>query len=166
MKRVKERLGARVHIVSAGDNWRPSDYGLDGVIENLGILDYADTARLYRESDLGAVFMLTRHPSYIPLELMACGCVTVTNRNTWTEWLLNDRHNCLLAPTTATAIADVIVDGLEDSKLRAHIRSNGIELVRSRYLDWNQQVHKVHDFLCDPEAILSRNEESVMKQGA
>jgi hypothetical protein len=44
-------------------------------VENLGLLDYRQTADLYRTCHAGAVLMLTRHPSYIPLELMASGAL-------------------------------------------------------------------------------------------
>jgi glycosyltransferase involved in cell wall biosynthesis len=150
MIEVKRRMGSRVRIVSAGENWDPAEYGLEGVIENLGILDYADTPKLYRESDVGVVLMLTRHPSYIPLELMACGSVTITNNNSWTEWLLKDGENCLLTPPTSGAIADTIEHALLNDYLRATISKNGIDLVKSHYLDWDAQMTNVFEYLCDP----------------
>lgn len=153
MKLLKASLGERVRIVSAGEEWNPSEYGLRGVIENLGILAYEDTARLYRESDVGIAMMLTRHPSYIPLELMASGCLVVSNVNSWTAWLLKDRENCLLTSTTATAIAETVERGLLDPHLREKITTNALALVRSEYLDWSCQMEKIYEYLCDPEAL-------------
>lgn len=157
MQHLKNKLGNRVRIVSAGEEWKPSEYGLQGVVENLGILTYEDTARLYRESDVGVVMMLTRHPSYIPLELMASGCLVVSNKNSWTSWLLKDGENCLLAPTTASALAETIERGLLDGELRETITANALSIVRSQYLDWTSQMQLVYEYLCNPEGYLSGN---------
>jgi SAM-dependent methyltransferase len=151
MRQLKAKLGNRVRIVSAGDEWRPSDYDLQGIVENLGLLSYEDTGRLYRESEVGVVMMLTRHPSYIPLELMASGCLAVTNVNAWTSWLLKDGENCLLSAATATAIADNVERALLDTALRDRIRVKALAMVRSEYLDWSSQAESVFAYLCDPE---------------
>ncbi len=66
MCQLKAKMGDRVRIVSAGDEWQPSEYGLQGIVENLGLLSYEDTARLYQESQVGVVMMLTRHPLLHP----------------------------------------------------------------------------------------------------
>ena len=150
MRQLKEKMGDRVRIVSAGDEWQPTEYGLQGIVENLGLLSYEDTARLYQESQVGVVMMLTRHPSYIPLELMACGCVAVTNINGWTSWLLKDGENCLLAPATATGISETVERALVDEGLRQRIRANALEMVRSEYLDWSSEAEHVFNYLCDP----------------
>jgi glycosyltransferase involved in cell wall biosynthesis len=94
--------------------------------------------------------MLTRHPSYIPLELMACGCVAVTNINGWTSWLLKDSENCLLAPATATGISQTVERALVDRPLREKIRANALAMVRSEYLDWSSEAEHIFNYLCDP----------------
>jgi O-antigen biosynthesis protein len=154
MKELKRSFGSRVRIVSAGSNWKPADYGLDGIVENLGTLSFEDSGRLYREADLGVVMMLTRHPSYIPLELMASGCLVVTNLNAWTTWLLKDGENCLLTSATATSIAETVRRGLLDASLRERITNSALAMIRSGYLDWSRQMENVYDYLCDPEAYL------------
>ena len=63
----------------AGAEWDPGAYGLGGVVRHLGLLPYEDTGALYRACDAGLVAMATRHPSYLPFELMASGAVVVTN---------------------------------------------------------------------------------------
>jgi len=151
LRQLKIRLGNRVRIVTAGENWNAADHNLEGVVENLGLLSYEDTARLYRESDVGVVLMLTRHPSYIPMELMASGCLVVTNRNQWTEWLLEHERTCLLSHTTATALADTIERGLTDEALRGAITQRGLELVREKYCDWKPEMAKVYEFMCNPD---------------
>ncbi len=154
MRQLKAKMGDRVRIVSAGDEWLPSEYGLQGIVENLGLLSYEDTARLYQESQVGVVMMLTRHPSYIPLELMACGCVAVTNVNKWTSWLLKDGENCLLAPATVSGIAETVESALADEGLRESIRAKALTMVRNEYLDWSSEAEHVFRYLSDPEATL------------
>jgi len=154
LQTVKKRLGDRVRIVCAGDEWQPKDYGLSSVVENLGILDYRQTAQLYRESDCGIALMFTRHPSYIPFELMACGALVIANQNRWTEWLLKDGENCLLSEASATCLADTIVRGLENNDERTRITVKAQAMIRDHYSDWGAQICRVYDFMCDPERIL------------
>jgi GT2 family glycosyltransferase len=153
MQRVKERLGDRVRILSAGAEWDPAEYGLQGVVDNLGLLTYEESARVYRQIDLGVVMMLTRHPSYIPFELMASGALVVTNVNSWTSWLLRDHENCLLSNSTASAFAETIYKGLVDYEMRRRVIENALRLVRSRYSDWRGQMDKVYRWVCDPNTF-------------
>jgi glycosyltransferase involved in cell wall biosynthesis len=153
LRMVKERLSDRVRIVCAGDEWQAKDHGLDGVIENLGILDYRRTAQVYRESDAGVALMFTRHPSYIPFELMACGALVIANRNRWTEWLLKDGENCLLSEASTTCLAETIVRGLEQDEERTRITARAETHIRDHYTDWGKQISRVYDFMCDPENV-------------
>src|SRR5205807_8516015 len=86
--KTNERLGEQIEIVAAGAAWKPRHFGVDGIVENLGLLSYEKTAELYRTCDIGVLLMLTRHPSYIPLELMSSACVVVSNWNLDTTWLM------------------------------------------------------------------------------
>ncbi len=151
LRLLKSRLGSRVSIFCAGSEWQPDEYGLAGVVENLGLLEYEETAELYRSCHAGVVLMMTRHPSYIPLELMASGCLVVTNRNHWTGWLLNDEENCLLSDVTATCLATTIERGLTDHALRSRITGNALTLATERYSDWEPEISKIYQFLCNPE---------------
>jgi len=148
---VKSRLGDRVRIVCAGSEWDPRDYGVEGVVENLGLLSYEQTAELYRTSHAGAVLMLTRHPSYIPMELMASGCLVITNRNYWTKWLLRDEENCLLTDTAASCLAETIERGLTDDALRQRITGAALDMVRRRYTGWDAEMAHIYEFICNPE---------------
>lgn len=154
MRLVKDALGERVQIYSAGSDWSPSEYGLDGILQNLGLLAYQETARLYRETDVGVVMMLSRHPSYIPFELMASGCLVVTNVNSYTRWLLKDNVNCLLTRTTPSAIAETVKRGLLDNILHERIVNHAASLIRSEYSSWSAQMEDIYDYICDPEAYL------------
>ncbi len=115
LAKLKEQLGQRVQIIAAGNDWDPTDYGLGGIIENLGLLPYQETARLYRTCDAGLAMMFTCHPSYLPFEFMASGCLVVSNVNSATSWLLKDNENCLLSLPSASCIADTLARGLQKS---------------------------------------------------
>jgi glycosyltransferase involved in cell wall biosynthesis/GT2 family glycosyltransferase len=146
LRRLKQRLGDDVCIVAAGAEWRPSDYGVEGIIRNLGLLGYRETGALYRACDAGVVAMKTRHPSYLPMELMACGAAVVTNRNPYTAWLLRDRENCILAETSASAIAESLEEVLRDTALRARLADASSEVV-GRYSDWAAEAEKIYRFM-------------------
>jgi len=135
LKAVKARLGDKVRILSAGAEWDPADYGLEGVLENLGLLTrIEDVADLYRASDLGLVFMATPHPSYQPLEYMACGCIVATNRNEANHWLLNDENALLLEPLPEVA-ASRIVALLQNPDQCRDLVQQGFKTIER--LDWD-----------------------------
>ena len=77
--KLKQRLGQEVRIVTAGSWARPDDLGRG--IEHLGLLDYRETGQLYRQCDLGLALTVSEHPSYLPLELLACGQTDVAFDN-------------------------------------------------------------------------------------
>jgi glycosyltransferase involved in cell wall biosynthesis len=142
LKKVKERLGDRVEIVSAGADWHPGAYGVQGVVENLGVLPDLDAvADLYRSCDVGLVFMLTKHPSYQPFEFMASGTVCVSNRNPATAWLLRHEDNALIAPPAPTLVAAEVVRAVEDGALRERLVARGLETVRA--VSWEEQLEGI-----------------------
>jgi cellulose synthase/poly-beta-1,6-N-acetylglucosamine synthase-like glycosyltransferase/glycosyltransferase involved in cell wall biosynthesis len=146
LKRVKQRFGEDISIVTAGAEWRPSDYGVEGVLQNLGLLGYRETGALYRACDAGVVAMKTRHPSYLPMELMACGAAVVTNRNPYTAWLLRDRENCILAESSPSALAESLEEVLRDTALRARLAEASAEVV-GKYSGWSSQAEKIYRFM-------------------
>jgi glycosyltransferase involved in cell wall biosynthesis len=147
VRKVKQHLGDQIQIFSAGAEWDPVDHGLKGVVENLGLLGYTATGALYRTCDAGVVMMMTRHPSYLPMELMACGSLVITNENRYTRWLLEHERNCLLSETSASAVADAIVRGLEDDSLRKKITAQAAQEVRSQHSNWEAQAEKIYQYI-------------------
>jgi O-antigen biosynthesis protein len=141
LEKVRERFGAEVQIVSAGADWHPGAYGVLGKVENLGVLPLEAVADLYRSCDIGLAFMLTKHPSYQPLEFMASGMVTVTNANPATEWLLRHDENALVAPPAPSLVADQIARAVEDPGLRARIAETALAEVRAAR--WPDQFERV-----------------------
>jgi glycosyltransferase involved in cell wall biosynthesis len=151
LRKLKQQFGECVRIVAAGQRWKPSDYGLAGGVENLGLLSYQETAALYRACDVGLVLMFTQHPSYLPLELMASGCLVVSNLNSATAWLLADGENCLLALPSASCIAATIARALQDEPLRWQIAARALQMVHQRFADWDRQIERMYAYMCDPE---------------
>jgi glycosyltransferase involved in cell wall biosynthesis len=136
---VKKRLGNAVKIVCAGEAFRLGWFGANDFIENLGVLPYRDTAELYRSTDIGLCFMFTKHPSYLPLEMMASGVTVVTNDNPANAWLLRDRENCLLAQPTASLVAAQIEAAVKDPALRARIGAEAARRLAAS--DWDSAAN-------------------------
>ena len=122
LKALKRKMRDRVEIFSVGAEWNVSDYGLEDTMQNLGLLGTLDeVATLYRNSDLGLVFMVTPHPSYQPLEYMACGCIVATNINESNAWLLNTKNSVQLEPVpeiAAQRICDILVNQKKSESIR------------------------------------------------
>lgn len=142
LREVKRAYGERVRIVCAGESWSPGQYGAADVLENLGLLDRIErVAELYRGCDVGLVFMLSRHPSYQPLEFMASGMAVVTNQNDHTGWLLAHERNALLAPPLPALVAAQIGRLVEDPELRRRLADAGRETVSG--VSWEEQFEAV-----------------------
>ncbi len=142
LRRVKARFGDRVEIVCAGEDWNPGQYGAADVLSNRGMLeDLDEVAALYRSCDVGLCFMLTRHPSYQPLEFMASGMATVSNRNPHTAWLLRHEDNALLADPLPALVADQVGRLVEDPQLRARLAGAGRTEVTGR--SWEDELERV-----------------------
>jgi O-antigen biosynthesis protein len=150
LKKLKNRMGDKVRIVCAGAEWDPTEVGLDGVIENLGLLTYKETAELYSKCDAALSMMFTRHPSYIPLELMASGCLVVTNKNPFTSWFLRDGYNCLLSNASVSCLADTLEYGLMNIEDRQRITDKASDIIRNEYSDWEKEIRKIYSFMSNP----------------
>ena len=122
LEELKDRLGDRVRIVTAGSWARPDDLGTG--IEHLGLLDYRETGDLYRTCDVGVALTVSEHPSYLPLELMACGVPVVAFDNPAGHWLLRDHENSLLARRTVDSLSarDRAHRARSRARARAHAR--------------------------------------------
>jgi glycosyltransferase involved in cell wall biosynthesis len=151
LRLVKQRMGERVEIVCAGQAWNPSEFGLNGLVHVVGMLPYAKTGDLYRNCHAGLAMMMTRHPSYLPFEMMACGTLVVANRNSANTWLLRDRENCLIAEPTASCLADTLIDALENYASYAPIRRRAAEHIQAAHGDWTVTMCDVAKFMHRPD---------------
>jgi GT2 family glycosyltransferase len=153
---LKERLGDRVRILTAG-SWAVPD-GQAGGMRHLGLLDYRATGQLYRQCDVGLALTVSKHPSYLPLELMACGVPVVAFDNPWGHWILRDGENCLLADRTVDDLADRLERLCVDDDLRHRLQRQGLSDISERHGSWDKALHGVHPALCDPERATGQAE--------
>lgn len=153
LRKLKQWYGDRILIVMAGADWDPVDHGLGGVVHNLGLLPYTETGdtetgAVYRAADAGLVAMATRHPSYLPLEWMACGVAVVANRNPYTTWFLRDGDNCLLCEMNRSDIAAAVSRLIEDPSLRDRLAARGEADIESRHFDWEATCERIYQTMC------------------
>jgi glycosyltransferase involved in cell wall biosynthesis len=149
LESLKARLGDRVRILAAG-SWA-TGAGAEADVRRLGLLDYKATGELYRHCDVGMALTVSRHPSYLPLELMACGVPVVAFDNPWGHWLLRDGENCLLAKRTADSLTDRLEKLVLSPTLRRRLSEQGLADIAARHDDWDRALDGVYGYLCDPE---------------
>lgn len=141
LRAVKCKLGDDVDILSVGAAWDEKEANVDGIIRNLGLLStMEEVAQLYRESDLGLVFMMTPHPSYQPFEYMASGCLVATNKNESTSWLLNAQNALILTPLPEVASGQII-ETLSDPYGWQEKRSRATQEISQ--FDWSDALDAV-----------------------
>ncbi|MGN6759861.1 MAG: rhamnosyltransferase WsaF family glycosyltransferase [Leifsonia sp.] len=148
LSEIKRRHGERVRIVAAGAKYLPPS--ADFI--DLGLLDYRATGRLYRETDIGITLQISRHPSYLPLELMASRVAMVVPDSPWFRWLFTPGEN---AQTTMMTYEEVVaaLDGLvRDAETRRRIAAAGEATIDAAHSDWDAALDGIYDFLSDPEA--------------
>lgn len=153
LKEVKQRLGDRVRIVAAGSWAQPDGSDLDPVVKHVGLLDYRATGRLYRNCDIGLALTVSKHPSYLPLELMACGVPVVAFDSPHFHWLLRHGENSLLAPRTVDGVADALQRLVLDGQLRHRLSAQGVSDIAAAHSSWEKALAGVYGFLSDPEGV-------------
>jgi glycosyltransferase involved in cell wall biosynthesis len=151
LNELKDRLGDRIRIMAAG-SWAETGTSLPSMT-HLGLLDYAETGDLYRHCDMGLVLTVSEHPSYLPLELMACGAPVVAFDNPAGGWLLRDGVNCLLAPRTIDGLVDKLEAMAVDPTLRSRLAQQALVDIAERHSDWDASLGDLYDFLADPERV-------------
>lgn len=141
IKQLLDQHRSDIEIITAGAQWKESEFGLKGKIKNLGLLNSLDeVAELYRSCDIGFVYMLSKHPSYQPFEFMASGMATVTNNNEDNLWFLRHEDNCLVSEPSPAAMVEQINRLVKDNKLREKIIENGLKTVEN---EWAWQLDTI-----------------------
>lgn len=147
LQKIKRMYGNVVRIYAAGSKWDSRTYDPENNIVNLGVLPYEKTAVLYRKCDLGIVFTFSKHPSYIPFELMASGCPVLTNYNPATTWFLKDGFNCILSEPSVSCICEKVDTLIGNSDLRKQLIMNALDSMPRT--TWNQEAEKIYRFICN-----------------
>ena len=150
LSELKERLGERVRIVTAGSWARPEDLGRG--ITHLGLIDYRDTGKLYRSCDIGVALTVSAHPSYLPLELMACGTPVVAFDNPAGDWILHHDQNSLRCRRTVDGLSEALEALAVDPARRARLGAQALETIREFHSDWAASFSGIYDYLSDPES--------------
>jgi cellulose synthase/poly-beta-1,6-N-acetylglucosamine synthase-like glycosyltransferase/glycosyltransferase involved in cell wall biosynthesis len=145
LRELKRRHGEGIDVVTAGADWQPQTYGLEGVVRHLGVLPYEDTGALYRACDAGLVAMATQHPSYLPFEFMASGTAVITNRNAHTAWLLRDGENAALCELAHSDIVRAVEVVMYDMIFRNRIVQGGYETIRNGHADWSATCAAIYN---------------------
>ncbi|CAA9341823.1 MAG: O-antigen biosynthesis protein rfbC, partial [uncultured Frankineae bacterium] len=151
LEELKDRLGDRVRIVTAG-SWAVPEGGFGGM-HHYGLLDYRATGELYRTCDVGMALTVSKHPSYLPLELMACGVPVVAFDNPWGHWVLEDGRNSLLAKRTVDGLVDSLERAVLDYELRSRLRRGALETIAASHSAWQPALQGIYPYLCDPEGL-------------
>lgn len=133
-----------VEFVFAG--WDMGNYHFPYPHLNGGVCSLKELPDLYSQCDVALVFSFT-NLSLLPLELMACGCVVVSNRAPNTEWLLNDSNSILPESSSPRAIADAIVNILGDTERRVKLAEDAKVFASST--SWEVEGERLAKILID-----------------
>ena len=123
-----------------------------GGIEHLGLLDYRETGDLYRRCDIGVALTVSEHPSYLPLELMACGVPVVAFDNPAGYWILRHEENSILVRRTVDGVREGVERLVLDTGLRAKLGRGALQSIKERHSDWDEALSGIYAYLTDPEA--------------
>ena len=121
-----------------------SRYSIPFSYKDLGSLTLEGTAKLYQDCDIGLCFSMT-NLSFLPMELMASGCLCVTNLSPATDWFLKDGENCLLAEPLPSLLLSKFEQALASYDLRKHIFESGLKMVRAT--SWEKEFERVMNFI-------------------
>lgn len=148
LSEIKKIHGDGVRIVAAGARYLPES--ADFI--DMGLLDYRATGALYRETDIGVTMQISRHPSYLPLELMSSGVAMVAPDSHWFRWLFRDRKNSLLSRRTFDDLVSNLDTLIRDKQLRTDISRESIATIAAHHSDWDIALGGVYSFISDPKS--------------
>lgn len=151
---LKSTYGDRMEIVTAGSWARPEDLGRG--ITHLGLLDYRGTGDLYRSVDIGISLTVSPHPSYLPLELMACGAAVVAFQLEPGGWILEADRTAVLVRRTVTGLVEGVSSLIEDETRRSAVAAGGTARIASAHSSWPKALARIHAMLSEPEAFAWR----------
>ncbi len=141
---LKAKYGNDIELVCAGGRLSQGEKELfGGCCTFAGVVPYEELPEFYGAFHFLVSFMLSKHPSYLPFEAMACGCAAIVNQNEANLWLLKDGENCLMAQAAVQPMMDAFERGLETQTYQ-RILSEGLRTVRST--TWEGEMEKIAAF--------------------
>lgn len=139
-------MGDGVRIVAAGARYLPES--VDFI--DMGLLDYRATGNLYRETDIGLTMQISRHPSYLPLELMASGVPMVAPDSRWFDWLFQDGENSLLTMRTLDDLVAKLDRMITDVEFRKTLATGAAATIDEHHSSWDRALAHIYDYMCNP----------------
>jgi O-antigen biosynthesis protein len=119
--------------------WDLSRYLVPFPALSAGVLSLAELPDLYSQCNAALVISLS-NASLLPLELMACGCLVVSNRGPNVEWLLNDDVAILAEPRIDTMV-EALERAVYDVPLHDRITRNALAKVEAT--SWQTEAAKM-----------------------
>jgi O-antigen biosynthesis protein len=138
---VGERM-PEVEFIFAG--WDMGSYYFPYEHLNAGLCTLAELPDLYSQCDAALVFSYT-NLSLLPLELMACGSIVVSNKAPNTTWLLNNDNSVIPESASPRAIADAIIDILENPEKRKKLAAKAKTFAKST--SWESEGERLSKIL-------------------
>ena len=109
-----------------------------------GLLGQEELADLFSQSDVGVVFSLS-NPSFVPLEMMACGCAALEIASEHWQGVLTHGKDAWLVDATPPAIANGVVELLTNRPLHNRLVENGTRLTTA--MDWRNSARQIEVIL-------------------
>jgi glycosyltransferase involved in cell wall biosynthesis len=135
IKKLKEEFHERIDIFCAGSDFDPKVFGLERLITFVGMRPYLENGQMYKEIDIGVSLMASSHPSYPPIEMMACGVAVVTNFNYQTKWMFEGDH-CLTPNGDPLSIYQCIRKLIIEDEYREEVGNRAALEIKKRFSDW------------------------------
>jgi GT2 family glycosyltransferase len=145
LRQIKRMHGDRVKIIAAGARYLPPT--ADFV--DMGLMDYRATGAVYRETDIGLTLQISRHPSYLPLEIMASGATMVAPDSKFFKWLFTEENSNQSMRTVDDIVAqlDVLI---RDAELRKGKQAAALETIDGGHASWDDALDHIYGYMCDP----------------
>ena len=125
----------RLHALNIGDS-----------VEFLPHLPRAQMAELFRQADVAVSPSEHDGTPNTLLEAMACGCLPIAGDiEAIREWIIPGENGLLFDPADADALAQAIVRGLEDVKLRKRAAKENARLIAD-WAEYRKTMERVEQF--------------------
>jgi O-antigen biosynthesis protein len=112
--------------------------------EDVGVIrGVQNLTAFYSKCDVGMYLLFSKHTGIIPFELMASGCILLTNTKSYETYILKDKFNCVTGAPTPSSLADSFDEIYNNRKLRERILRNGRKTVKNYSKD--KEYDKIYE---------------------